>query len=533
MSMLAGLRRFFRPPPAPEEAIEQRVREALQAGFEEGRISARLDEQWTQPYAQFDQGWADTRIKETPERSAYRNEPLMAAAVQVMVDLTLGTGVAYGKLDDEAAYEALEEWYQLNQLGEFSRQMLQQWLLDGELLVLLATNGSRNAPAWLNLWDTKTEGVTLNLEEGNPRVIRSVRVGGRDVGPEGFAWRANDPLWNTQRGTSPLRTAVKPACAYTRLVVDLRPRAHEIRGRLNAVYYALARDLKELELKAGRYRNMPKHGNVVTLQMNPETGQSEKLELLSTRTDAADAEADMRALVRTVAMVAGVPEHFLAIGDTGNRATADAMAEPMIRRTEVRQAFVIELLSELFRKELKRRFGPSRLYRVESIETEGLERRRVTRYVTADELEIPFSLPPVRSEDGRELTTVQYALGEGLISRQTAQEDLGYDPALEAERLGSEGGGGDGEPGAAFGEDAENQARILNAARLAAEANAKDPSVGLHWAHIITAPGAATAPGAYLAAAMGTGSMPATDPQPEPSEQEGEPDDEGEGGQDE
>lgn len=447
-TVLGTLRRFLGradPPEAPD--TDALIRDALQAGFEEGRLAALQAEAWTQPYSAFDTGAADYAPYTTEERRAYRDEPLLTAAVNTSLDLALGTGVTYGQLDDPAAMLALEEWYSLNDLETYSRVILQQYLLDGEILGLLALNGSRTEPAWLNLWDTRQSGVTLNLRDGNPRIIDSVTVAGRTVQPEGFAWRAHDPLWNTQRGTSLVRAAVEPACEYTRLM-RLRVRAHEIRGRLNAVYYALAKDAKELERKAARYKNLPRHGNVVTLQMSPE-GQSEKLELLSTRTDAADAESDVRALVRTVAMTLGLPEHFLAIGDTGNRATADAMAEPMIRRTEGLQTLVTGFLKELFRKELIRRYGPDRTYRVELIETEGLTRTRVTRFVTADQLEIPFTLPPVRSDDGQDLAAVTFALGERLISRQTATEALGYDPALEAERLAGDGdanGAGDPEP---------------------------------------------------------------------------------------
>lgn len=439
MSLASALRGLIRRPPRVDASeVEKRLRDAMQEGYELGRAQAHEDA-WTQPAALFDTGALDAGAYITPERCADRDEPLFTASVELILDLTLGTGVTYGRMDDDAAMQALEEWYRLNELDAFSRTILHQWLLDGELLALLAQNGSRSEPAWVNLWDTKTQGVTLNLRPGNPRVIDSVVVGGRTVTPDGFAWRSNRPLFNTQRGVSPLRTAVKPSVAYGRLVTELRPRAHEIRGRLNGVYYAFAKNHAELQAKAGRYKSLPRDGNIVTLQVDPDTGRQEKLELLSTRTDATDAEADARQLVRTVAMVGGFPEHYLAIGDTGNRATAESMTEPMIRRTEGRQVFLLNLLTELFRKELKRRHGPARLYRQVVVRSEGLQRVEEERMVPADELEVPFALPPVRS-DGKQLSTVQYALAQRLISRQTATEDLGYDPALEAERMAAERG---------------------------------------------------------------------------------------------
>lgn len=147
----------------------QTLESAKRDGYNEGLLEAMalLESNWQSP-TDFDRGLTDTHTQATPERAAYTHHPLMTAAVDVLNALTLGTGVTYGVMDDTAAQIALEEWYDLNDLDTYVPLLLNQWLLDGELLVLLATNASPTRPAWLNAWDTQTAPVTLKTVAGNP-----------------------------------------------------------------------------------------------------------------------------------------------------------------------------------------------------------------------------------------------------------------------------------------------------------------------------------------------------------------------------
>lgn len=376
-------------------------------------------------------------------RAAYDDTPLLNSAVSTVSDLVLGDGVTYGPMDDSAAYEALEQWYELNEVEELSKEMLRDWLLDGVLLPVIADDAPATQPAWLNLWDTVNHPVEVRHTPGNPRDVTGVRLSREQrpvVGVESFALRRNRParreLTEQRLGVSPLATAVNSAVAHARLL-ELRLRLHEIRGRLNGVYYAFAESPEELRAAAKRFKNLPRDGSLATLWRDRNTGQSEQLELLTAKAEGADAEKDIRAYLRTVASVAGIPEHFLAVGDTGNRATAEAMSEPMIRRMEGLQGLIVGVLTELFRKELVRRFGPDRLYSQSVVEVDGLKRTEKTVRVPAGQLTIPFDAPPIRSTD-TDTNRVVVALDKGLISKQTATSELGYDPALEAELMSNE-----------------------------------------------------------------------------------------------
>lgn len=376
-------------------------------------------------------------------RTAYDTTPLLNAAVGTVNALVLGAGVTYGQMDDPTAQQALEAWYDLNQVEELSKEMLRDWLLDGVLLPVIADDAPPTQPAWVNLWDTLNHPVELQAERGNPRNITGIvlpREQRAHVKPESFALRRNLPArrdpTNPTLGVSPLATAINPALAHARLL-ELRLRLHEIRGRLNAVYYAFATSREELQAAAARFKHIPRDGNMATLWRDRDTGQSEQLELLTAKAEGADAEKDIRAYVRAVASVAGIPEHYLAVSDTGNRATAESMSEPMVRRMEALQQLIVGILTELFRKELARRFGPDRLYTQTVIEVDGLTRIRKTIHVPASQLTIPFDTPPVRNTD-TDTSRVMAALDKGLISRETATRELGYDPALEAELKSNE-----------------------------------------------------------------------------------------------
>jgi hypothetical protein len=420
-----------------QQALEQARRDALSEAM-------AVFEAW-QSAKDFDAVHAVPQDAQERARAAYDETALLNAAVETVTALTLGDGVTYGQMEDPVAYGALEAWYDLNQVEALSKEMLRDWLLDGVLLPVIADDAPPSQPAWVNLWDTVTHPVEVQTEKGNPRNVTGVRLPREQratIGPESFALRRNQParvdVMGMQLGVSPLATAINPAVAHDRLL-ELRLRLHEIRGRLNAVYYAFADSPEQLQAAAARFKNMPRDGSMATLWRDKSTGFSEQLELLTAKAEGADAEKDIRAYVRTVASVAGIPEHYLAVGDTGNRATAESMAEPMVRRMESLQQLIVGVLTELFRKELVRRFGRDRLYSMTVVEVDGLTRNRKTVRVPASQLTIPFDTPPVRNTDA-DTSRVMAALDKGLISAQTATRELGYDPALEAELMSNEGG---------------------------------------------------------------------------------------------
>lgn len=79
----------------------------------------------------------------------------------------------------------------------------------------------------------------------------------------------------------------------------------------------------------------------------------------------------------------------------------------------------------------------------------------------------------------------------GIASRRGHLERQGKDPDQIAAEIDAE----------AKDDAAKAAARIADAQRICDALNAKNPNLKLHWSHIVTLPGAKTAPGAYLQAA--------------------------------
>ena len=411
------------------------IEDATRQGRLEGLLSS---EQWVGAH-DFEKGTTLPTDDACGARAAYEHHALFAAAIEVITGLVLGTGLTHSELHDEKANTALVEWFALNELAEFSKAIFKQWLIDGELLLLLASDAGRNEPAWVNLWDVEGNPISVECETGNPRVVTRITASAgatrRVFTPDMFVWRANTIHANNVRGKSPLRAAVQPAVDYTRLMT-LRMRAHEIRGRLNAVMKLMAETPEEFHARSSSLgASLPRAGNLLKLHKNPKSGESDEFEFTNLRTDAADAESDTRTLLRTVAMQAALSEHQLAMSDTGNRATAKESAETTARAMEAHQVFLEGVLTELFRKELIRRFGPNETYTVKRSElsADG-ERTEFTERVPATELRIPLDFPPVRREDEVRLDALRFGWEAELISATTVIEELGFDPALEAER---------------------------------------------------------------------------------------------------
>lgn len=109
--------------------------------------------------------------------------------------------------------------------------------------------------------------------------------------------------------------------------------------------------------------------------------------------------------------------------------TADSMGTPAVRFSRRRQGLIKAYVRRALMTEALRRLGPDAKVSI----------KKGARKVPLSQVEIPLEFPVIR-EESLELIIrrVELARKEGIISVQTAQADLGYDPALERERLAAE-----------------------------------------------------------------------------------------------
>jgi hypothetical protein len=397
----------------------------------------------------------DARMSRDDERKAarvaYMLNPLLFGALNVVVAYVIGDAFSYAEMDDRRAQAALDEFWMRNDLGALTERFFLEYMIDGENATIFHKDSLklRKQPGRIGFLDVDG---TLELDHDTLEGVRSIKsadVRGNPIEWQRgqFVWTAHDALWNRARGWPVIMRAV-PACLSYINLINHRIRAHELQGRINAVYYALvdsnARDsgIAEQKAKSEMYKRIPKSGSVITLAMDRNTGTSEKLEFMTPGKGSAEAAEDGRLIRLLVAVAMNLPEHYLGEGGGVTRTTADSMGDPARRGFLRRQMVVRNWLNTVMRLELKRRYGEQQTYKQKFIKVseDGLSRIVSTRRVPADLLEFPWVFPSVSTDDLDKLVAKVKAADElGLASAQTLSGELSYDPALENERRQQEG----------------------------------------------------------------------------------------------
>lgn len=462
-------------------------------------------------------------VERTAARLAYLTNPLVYGAVEIIHSLTIGDETTYGRLADDRANTAWAEFWEINELHEMLDRVFREHMVDGETLTLWPVGSEtlrrhRDQPARIGLYDVAM-GWTLESEPGLPGVIAEVLTDANVHYRRGeFTYQGHlAGMWNDPRGWPAVMQAVPAALAYVAFV-NSRIRLHRIQSRINGIYKAFIDphltpedQMKALEIRSAGFERIPDDGAVITIGMDPASGQAEDFSFPNTDKRSVDASEDGRLIRMLFATALNLPLLLLSDGEDANRASGTAQVKATTVALRKRQRIAWRWLQQIGRTELKRRYGPAQTYKVETLERKGGRVITVTSRVTANMLQLPVNLPDVTEEDAVALIEkVRFSRDQGWLSSQTGAGMLGIDLLQELEQMAAEGeegnerAGEEGGPsgGEGFSEDDRNQARILHANTLAKQANEQDPNIGLHWAHIITAPGAGTAPGAYLQGAL-------------------------------
>jgi len=396
----------------------------------------------------------DRAIVRQRTRAAFFNNPLFGAAIEIAAALLIGDEFTYGTLNaDKTAKGALDDFWTTNNLGHLvSSRLCIEYLLDGELCAVFPQDDLGDVAARVAHLDMHT-GVRIEADTING--ITSVKTNGSNGQPitweaGQFVFTAHNALWNDPRGWPVAMRAVGPANAHLALMGH-RLNVHALQGRLLGVQKVFI-DRKDpnsraiYQEKAGAYRRLPKNGGIVTLAMvEGKDGKVISDELTFTRPGggASNAETDARSYVRLVALnVIGMPEHYLGEGGTVTRTTATSMTLPAIRSVKRVQGALRSHLDGLFRAELKRRNGLDRKYRVTFYEVadDGKTRKKRTRWVLADQIEVPWVFPAITQENLADLIAKAEAASDlGLASPQTLSGSLGFDPAAEADLMAAAG----------------------------------------------------------------------------------------------
>lgn len=399
-------------------------------------------------------------------RALYFVNGLFRAVVDIAGAFLVGDNLTYGRFADPGLQMIVEDFWEANSFSELvSERLITEWFLDGEVAVVFPSeaNGDRlpgqDEPARIGMLDVGMAGFSIRASTARGAtagdMVEQLRVdtatGTKLRWNEGeFAWAAHlGGMWNDPRGWSVAFPAADLATAYIALM-NMRLNVHHVQQRLLAVYKAVvdpegvdASGLPdggayEFALKTRTFTRLPDQGGVLPVGIYPgytdaENNRrydtvTESIDFLRPAQGAADAASDMRLILRMVGLaIGGLPEHFLGEGGNATRTTAASMGLPSVRLSNKRQAALAGLFTRIFRREIKRRAGPDARFRT----VKGSRKR-----LPIDRIELPWVFPEIREESLQEIVArVSLALRNGLISSETATADLGYDPALEGERL--------------------------------------------------------------------------------------------------
>jgi hypothetical protein len=390
-------------------------------------------------------------------RLAFYVNPVVGAINELLVAYLVGDDFSYGIMDDKRAYAALGEWWDHNNLPDLAERIMVEHLIDGETAAITEPGAElQDRPGRVALLDVD-RGIELEYDTfDGVTEIRTQAADGSEVVYEAgeFVWSASTSLYNDPRGWPPFMRAIPVALSYVGLV-NSRLRTNEIHARINGVYSALyyhnphdpKGSAEEFAAKQRSLTRIPANGSIMTVAVDAATGRQEKFEYLKGGEGASNAKEDATMMRLLMAIAFGIPMTWFGDGQTANRASAQEMNGPPLRLANKRQARLRSILTQLFRNDLKRRYGANQTYRqsyqedrVDKTTGQILGKKTLTKKVLADNLDIPFVLPTIDDAYLEELILkARHLFDTKTGSVQTQQEILGLDPAEEAERMAREG----------------------------------------------------------------------------------------------
>jgi len=398
--------------------------------------------------------------------------PLFQGAVELVVAFLGGDEFSYAEHPDKAVRTCVEQFWSANNLGElFISRWLPEFLLTGESATVFPTGADDpgpNLPARVALLDVDQVTVASDSRRGATAsdmatsVSISDNFGNITTWNTGeFVWTANNAMFNDVRGWPVVLGAAHAAIAYIAMA-NARLNIHEVQQRVIAVYTAalnpagVGRDgmpdagQSTWKAKTGAFRRLPARGGVIPLVTSPGykddkgnvyQGYTEKLEFPQPASGASDSATDAKTFLRLVGLcMGGLPEHWLGEGGHATRTTASEMNKPAMTLAKKRQGVARSWLDRLIRTELKRRNGPDKLYTVVTYVGQGATRKKRTRKVPADLIEIGWSFPMIDEKALADLITrAELASEKNWAAPETLSASLGFDAGAEEEKLAARG----------------------------------------------------------------------------------------------
>jgi hypothetical protein len=291
-----------------------------------------------------DRAWHDLQGDLAGALEAWRANPLAFRIVSLTTDFVVGEGLLV-RSRLPRVQEFLDRFWthRLNRIPLRLERWCDELTRSGELFLVLSTN-----PADGMSYVREVPAARIDRIDTDPADLeRELRYHELDGTLEGRWWPgpgAEDALTTPQlmlhysinrpvgalRGQGDLAPILPWLRRYKEWLED-RARINRFKGAF--LWQVTVRNAGPgvLERKRAQYMRPPAPGSVII------TDESEEWRAVHPAIEAADASPDGRAMRLMVAAGAGIPLHFLAEGESANRATAREMGAPTFRHYDHRR----------------------------------------------------------------------------------------------------------------------------------------------------------------------------------------------------
>ncbi|GAC1473759.1 MAG: hypothetical protein PVSMB5_25470 [Ktedonobacteraceae bacterium] len=293
---------------------------------------------------------------------AYNANPLAFSIIELTTSFVLGEGLTLTARDTRVQ-QVLDEFWQHseNRMEERIYSLCTELSLYGEQFIHFFVNkydGSVTIrqidPSLIDQVETDPEDIEKPLRYHRRPVgqVTSATTGdplvsdpGKPADTQGQWFAAGsevvhiaiNKVSNAKRGKSDLATLLPWLRRYKDWLTD-RVRINKFKTAFLWDVSLLGADKKTIDRKKMEYSSPPEPGSVII------HNEAEKWSAVEPHIQANDASADGRAIKLMVAVGASLPEHYLADGDNGNRATAAEMSLPTLLKFKRRQRVVKHML---------------------------------------------------------------------------------------------------------------------------------------------------------------------------------------------
>jgi hypothetical protein len=296
---------------------------------------------------------------------AYNANPLAFAIIELTTSFVLGEGITVSANNKRVQQVIDAFWYHPeNHMEERVYSLCTELALYGELFIHFFVNQYDGSvvirqidPSLIDQIETDPQdiekplryhrrpiGQTMSATSGDPPNFDPTRP--MDTQGQWFAAGkevlhvAINKVSNAKRGKSDLATLLPWLRRYKDWLTD-RVRINKFKAAFLWDVSLTGADKKTIDRKKMEYAYPPEPGSVII------HNEAEKWTAVEPNINANDASEDGRQIKLMVAVGATLPEHYLADGNNGNRATATEMSLPTLLKFKRRQRIIKYMLQRI------------------------------------------------------------------------------------------------------------------------------------------------------------------------------------------